>query len=125
MTPTATATGALAALGAALLLTPVAAGTAAAADLPAPTTSLQSPQVGPALGALSGTTGYVLGPVKDLRLDPFAKSAADPLNNALSLEPDNGVPHVSTTAATGSLSGGGGAKDLPVVGTVLGALPGH
>jgi hypothetical protein len=124
LTPKPSAAGALAALGAALLLTPVAAGAAAAAPASMPTAHLQPLEVAPALGALSGTTGYVLGPIKDLRLDPLAQSAADPLNNALKLEPDNGVPHVSTTAATGALSNGGGAKDLPVVGTVLGLLPG-
>ncbi|MFE9426681.1 hypothetical protein ACFYNO_27380 [Kitasatospora sp. NPDC006697] len=121
---TTSTTHALAAAGAALLLVPVAAGAAAAAA-PASTAALRPTQVGPALGALHGTTGYVLGPVKDLRLDPFAQSAADPLNNALAVQPDNGVPQVSTTAATGSLSGGGGAKDLPVAGLLLGALPGH
>ncbi|MFE0463429.1 hypothetical protein ACFW1A_29675 [Kitasatospora sp. NPDC058965] len=118
-------TGALTALGAALLLTP--AGTAvaaAAAPLAAPSTALQPTQVAPAVGALGDTTGYVLGPAKDLRLDPFAQSAADPLNNALAVKPDNGVPKVSTTAATGALSGGGGAKDLPVAGLLLHALPG-
>ncbi|WP_035847968.1 hypothetical protein [Kitasatospora azatica] len=122
--PLSPTTGALAALGTALLLTPAAAGAAAAAAPKLPTTALQPTQVGPALGALNGTTGYVLGPAKDLRLDPFAQSAADPLNNAVALEPDNGVPHVSSTAATGALSDGGGAKDLPVAGLLLHALPG-
>ncbi|PYC86903.1 hypothetical protein C7C46_05275 [Streptomyces tateyamensis] len=118
------ATGALAALGAALLLAPAGTAVAQAAPLAAPTTALQPARVAPAMGALGDTTGYVLGPAKDLRLDPFAQSAADPLNNALSLKPDNGVPKVSTTAATGALSNGGGAKDLPVAGLLLHALPG-
>ncbi|MCX4748347.1 hypothetical protein OG455_22995 [Kitasatospora sp. NBC_01287] len=120
-----TTSGALAALGAALLLTPAAAGAAVAAAAAEPTAQLQPTRVGPALGALGSTTGYVTGPVKDLRLDPFAQSAADPLNNAVAVEPDNpGMRPVSSTAVTGSLSDGGGAKDLPGLGLLMGAVPG-
>ncbi|GAB2747913.1 hypothetical protein [Kitasatospora kifunensis] len=120
-----TTSGALAALGAALLLAPAAAGTAAAAE-PVPTAQLQPTEVGPALGTVGNTTGYVTGPVKDLRLDPFAQSSADPLNNTVAVKPDNpGMRPVSSTAVTGSLSDGGGAKDLPGLGLLLSAVPGH
>ncbi|WP_329564973.1 hypothetical protein [Kitasatospora sp. NBC_01266] len=121
-----TTSGALAALGAALLLTPAAAGSAAAAAPKEPTARLQPTQVGPALGALGSTTGYVTGPVKDLRLDPFAQSTADPLNNAVAVKPDNpGMRPVSSSAVTGALSDGGGAKDLPVLKLLMGAVPGN
>ncbi|WP_327067483.1 hypothetical protein OG500_16800 [Kitasatospora sp. NBC_01250] len=121
-----TTSGALAALGAALLLAPAAAGTAmadsAVPQAPVPKAQLQPTEVGPALGAV----GYVTGPVKDLRLDPFAQSSADPLNNAVAVKPDNpGMRPVSSTAVTGALSDGGGAKDLPGLGLLLGAVPGH
>lgn len=114
-----TASGLLAAVGAVLLLGQ--AGPAAAAPDAAPVTHLAPTQVGPALGAL----GPVLAPAKDLRLDPFAQSAADPLDNAVAVKPDNpGMAPVSTTAVTGALSHGGGAKDLPGAGLLLSALPG-
>ncbi|MDH6121319.1 hypothetical protein [Kitasatospora sp. GAS204B] len=120
-----TTSGALAALGAALLLSPAVAGTAAAAAKE-PTAQLQPTDVAPAIGALGSTTGYVTGPVKDLRLDPFAQSSADPLNNAVAVKPDNpGMRPVSSSAVTGALSDGGGAKDLPVLKLLMGAVPGH
>ncbi|MFI9269424.1 hypothetical protein ACIGXM_01670 [Kitasatospora sp. NPDC052896] len=105
--------GLLAALGTALLLAP--AGPAAAAA------QLQPTRVGPALGAL----GYAVAPAKDLRLDPFAQSSADPLTNAVAVKPDNpGMRPLSTTSLTNGLSNGGGPKDVPVVGLPLSALPG-
>ncbi|MDH6576788.1 hypothetical protein [Kitasatospora sp. MAP5-34] len=120
--------GLLAVLGATMLLgatAPAASATEAArtasdASLPQPSAHLQNTDVGAATGAL----GYAVAPLKTLRLDPFAQSSADVLNNGLSVEPDSGVPHVSTTAVTGPLSGGGGVKDLAGIGPVLGVLPG-
>ncbi|MDH6137333.1 hypothetical protein P3T37_006765 [Kitasatospora sp. MAA4] len=115
-----TASGLLAALGAVLLLGQ--AGTAAAAAAtPAPASNLQPTQIGPALGALP----YVIAPAKDLRLDPFAQSGADPLSNAVAVKPDNpGMKPLSSTGLTGGLSNGGGAKDIPGAGLLLSALPG-
>jgi hypothetical protein len=114
--------GLLAVLGTALLLAPA---TTAAAAAPAAVTNLQPTQVGPAMGALANTTGYVLAPAKDLRLDPFAQSKADPLDNTVAVQPDNpGMRPVSSSALTGALSNGGGAKNLPVAGQLLSALPG-
>ncbi|GAA1221241.1 hypothetical protein GCM10009665_09280 [Kitasatospora nipponensis] len=121
MTLKTTAGPLLAALGASLLLTPVGAAQAAEQQ---PVTQLQPTRVGPALGTLTSTTGYATAPVKDLRLDPFAQSNADPLNNAVAVKPDNpGMAPVSTTAVTGALSNGGGPKDLPAAGLLLSALP--
>ncbi len=126
--------GLLAVLGATMLLgaaTPASAAesatpgatsdrTASDASLPQPSAHLQKTDIGAATGAL----GYAVAPVKSLRLDPFAQSSADVLNNGLSVEPDSGVPHVSTATLTGPLSGGGGVKDLTGIGPVLGVLPG-
>ncbi|WP_035800694.1 hypothetical protein [Kitasatospora mediocidica] len=120
MTAKTTASGLLAALGAVLLLGQ-AGPAAAAAATPAPTGSLQPIQAGPALGALP----YVIAPAKDLRLDPFAQSGADPLSNAVAVKPDNpGMAPLSSTGLTGGLSHGGGAKDIPGAGLLLSALPG-
>lgn len=113
-----TASGLLAAVGAVLLLGQAGPAAAASAE---PATHLAPTRVGPALGAL----GPAIAPVKDLRLDPFAQSAADPLDNAVAVRPDNsGLAPVSTTSVTGALSNGGGAKDLPGAGLLLSALPG-
>ncbi|MDH6111136.1 hypothetical protein P3T36_007778 [Kitasatospora sp. MAP12-15] len=112
-----TASGLLAALGAVLLLGQ--AGSAAAAE-PAPSGKLQPTQVGPALGALP----YVIAPAKDLRLDPFAQSGADPLSNVVAVKPDNGMKPLSSTGLTSGLSNGGGAKDIPGAKLLLSALPG-
>ncbi|GAA2129566.1 hypothetical protein GCM10009760_00930 [Kitasatospora kazusensis] len=94
--------------------------TATDASLPQPSAHLQKTD----LGAATGTLGYAVAPLKNLRLDPFAQSSADVLNNGLSVEPDSGIPHLSTATVTGPLSGGGGAKDLTGIGPVLGVLPG-
>ncbi|MEY9840724.1 hypothetical protein [Streptacidiphilus sp. EB103A] len=98
-----------------------------AADLGAagPTMALQEPQVVPALGGLTGATGHTVGPVKDLRLDPMAASSADPLSNAVALQPDGPKDKpLSTALLTQSLSQGGGLGSLPVVGKAAALLPG-
>ncbi|MHA6762337.1 hypothetical protein [Streptacidiphilus sp. PAMC 29251] len=91
----------------------------------APVTSLQEPQVGPALQGLTGATTYAVTPVKKLRLDPLAASSADPLSNAVALQPDQpGERPVSTSAVTDSLSQGGGLDSLPLAGPLTHLLPG-
>ncbi|MFC9329662.1 hypothetical protein [Kitasatospora sp. NPDC057015] len=110
----------LAVLGAAMLL-----GTGTAHADADPVTNLQRTDVAPAVGGLTGALGYGVAPVKDLRLDPFAQSSADVLNNGVAVQPENsGLAPVATTAVTGPLSDGGGPRDLPGIGTVLGVLPG-
>ncbi|MEV7940933.1 hypothetical protein AB0O82_32990 [Kitasatospora sp. NPDC088264] len=114
------------AVGATVLL---GAGSAQAA-----TTTGSAPASGPAklaktdVGqALNGTTsglGYGLAPVKDLRLDPWANSSADVLNNGATVKPDQGLAPVGTGGLTGPLSAGGGIRDLPLVGGLTGVLPG-
>ncbi|TWE17982.1 hypothetical protein [Kitasatospora atroaurantiaca] len=121
--------GLLTALGAAMLLgatAPAASAESGTGDtsLPQPSTHLQSTDVGPALGGVTGALGYSVTPVKTLRLDPFAQSSADVLNNGVAVEPDNGLKPVTTGMLTAPLSNGGGVKDLPHVGPLLGVLPG-
>ncbi|ARF79815.1 hypothetical protein ACIG0C_31905 [Kitasatospora aureofaciens] len=118
--------GVAAAVGAVVLL---GAGTAQAA-----TTSGQQRAAGPAslaktdVGqALNGTTtglGYGVAPIKSLRVDPWANSSADVLNNGATIQPDQGLAPVGTGMLTGPLSAGGGVKDLPLVGGLTGVLPG-
>ncbi|MFJ9520872.1 hypothetical protein ACIRPK_21790 [Kitasatospora sp. NPDC101801] len=106
---------------AALLGAPTAA---QAVDLPAPGGQLQPVDAGAGLGAVTGALGHGVRPAKTLRLDPFAQSSADVLNNGLALEPDNGLRPVSTAPLTAPLSGGGGPQDLLLVGEVTDLLPG-
>ncbi|MGK4581456.1 hypothetical protein [Kitasatospora sp. HPMI-4] len=120
--------GLLTALGAALLLGAAAPAASAAPAttgpaLPKPSTELQNVEVAPALAGALGALGYAVKPAKELRLDPWANSGADVLNNGVSLEPD-GVKPVQSSALTGPLSAGGGPKDLAGVGPLLGVLPG-
>ncbi|MFD7642215.1 hypothetical protein ACFV4P_16330 [Kitasatospora sp. NPDC059795] len=121
-------TGALAALGTALLLGAATAQTAHAATeqpggLPLPATHLQPTDAQGALGGTTAGLGYAIAPAKDLRLDPWAGSSADLLNNGVAVVPDNGVGPVGTGTVTGPLSAGGGAKNLPLAGPLLTALP--
>ncbi|WP_405012777.1 hypothetical protein [Kitasatospora sp. NBC_01539] len=121
----------LAALGAAAVVG-AAAGPAAAAGssqtapagLPRPTAQLQSTDTSQLVGGTTGALGYAVAPVKDLRLDPWAQSSADVLDNGVAVEPDNGMAPVTTSTLTGPLSAGGGPASLPAVGPVLGLLPG-
>ncbi|MFJ1793708.1 hypothetical protein [Kitasatospora griseola] len=123
-----TTTGALAALGTALLLGGATAQAAHAeteqpGGLPLPTTHLQPTDAKQALGGTTAGLGYAVAPVKDLRLDPWANSSADLLNNGVAVVPDNGLGPVGTGTLTSPLSAGGGAKNLPLAGPLLTALP--
>ncbi|MFE4520458.1 hypothetical protein ACFRMQ_40655 [Kitasatospora sp. NPDC056783] len=119
------AAGLAAAVGAAVLL---GAGSAQAATGPGEAApgqaTLAKTDVGQALNGTTSGLGYGLAPLKSLRLDPWANSSADFLNNGATLQPDQGLPEVGTGTLTGPLSAGGGAKDLPLVGGLTGLLPG-
>ncbi|MFD4654630.1 hypothetical protein ACFWP2_03255 [Kitasatospora sp. NPDC058444] len=119
------AAGLAAAVGAAVLL---GAGSAQAAtapgEAPAGPTALAKTDVGQALNGTTTGLGYGIAPIKSLRLDPWANSSADFLNNGAVLQPDQGLPEVGTGTLTGPLSAGGGVKDLPLVGGLTGLLPG-
>ena len=111
--PRGIAAGALLLLGV-LVGQPTAWAAESAAPTETPSASLQDPQLGPALSTL-----------ETMRLDPLAASSADPLSNAVALQPDGpGNKPVSTALATGALSQGGGLSSLPVVGQLSGVLPG-
>ncbi|MDY0811558.1 hypothetical protein [Kitasatospora purpeofusca] len=114
--------GLAAALGAAMLLGGAGAAHAAPAEGGA---ALTKTDVNQALGGTTTGLGYAVAPVKDLRLDPWANSSADVLNNGATVQPvDSGLAPVGTDLLTGPLSAGGGPRDLPLVGGLLGALPG-
>lgn len=119
------AAGLAAAVGAAVLL---GAGSAQAAtapgEAPAGPATLTKTDVGQALSGTTTGLGYGIAPIKSLRLDPWANSSADFLNNGAALQPDQGLPSVGTGTLTGPLSAGGGLKDLPLVGGLTGLLPG-
>ncbi len=95
---------------------PAAAAGGAAQDGPA----LTAPELAPALDA---ATRFGVAPVKDLQLNPFAKTAVDPLNNAVGTQVADFKP-MSTRAVTGDLSQGASLEELPLAGTVTQLLPG-
>ncbi|MEY9847682.1 hypothetical protein ABH940_004777 [Streptacidiphilus sp. BW17] len=107
----------------------IAAATPAAALTTAsgarPSAELQPTSIGPAVAGLTGAVPYIVAPAKDFRLDPLANSSADPLNNAVALQPDSpGAGPVSTKPVTSGLSNGGGLSSLPLVGGAANLLPG-
>jgi hypothetical protein len=74
-------------------------------------------------GAVTHSAAGGLGPAKNMRLDPLAGTETDPLNNTVGTQVAD-FKSVSTGAATGPVSQGGGLKDLPVAGEVASVLPG-
>ncbi|MBV2154566.1 hypothetical protein [Kitasatospora sp. SUK 42] len=115
--------GLAAAVGAVVLLGTGSA-QAAPASGPALPATLTKTDVGQALNGTTSGLGYGVAPIKSLRLDPWANSGADFLNNGAVVQPDQGLAPVGTTTLTGPLSAGGGVKDLPLVGGLTGLLPG-
>ncbi|MFJ8470499.1 hypothetical protein [Kitasatospora sp. NPDC094011] len=120
--------GLAAAVGAVVLLG-AGAGTAQAAAAPgqqpaAGPATLAKTDVGQALGGTTAGLGYGVAPIKSLRLDPWANSSADVLNNGATVQPDQGLAPLGTGTLTSPLSAGGGVKDLPLVGGLSGVLPG-
>ncbi|MDI3423561.1 hypothetical protein [Streptomyces luteolus] len=73
--------------------------------------------------ALTGSLPYTTGPLKNLQLDPLAKTGVDPLDNAVGTQVADFQP-VSTAAVTDPVTDGGTLGTLPVVGTATGLLPG-
>ncbi|WP_405795368.1 hypothetical protein [Streptomyces sp. NBC_01506] len=117
-----TAAGAVIGLGGA------AAQAAPAAPVPAsgPDSALAESSAAAAEG-LTGALGHSLaggvGPVKNLQLNPLAKTGVDPLDNAVGTQVADFKP-LSTAVVTESITEGGGLKDLPLVGPATGLLPG-
>ncbi|MFD5468806.1 hypothetical protein ACFWIQ_39305 [Kitasatospora sp. NPDC127059] len=119
--------GLAAAVGAVVLLGAGPAQAATTGSGPEPVAgpaTLAKTDVGQALNGTTSGLGYGIAPIKSLRLDPWANSSADVLNNGATVQPDQGLAPVGTGTLTGPLSAGGGVKDLPVVGGLSGVLPG-
>ncbi|WP_159772116.1 hypothetical protein [Streptomyces sp. HM190] len=105
------------------------AGTAAAADGADPAvdvlrtrpTSLGSvdPQAG--LTALTGTVGYVTGPVAGLKPNPLAGTGVDPLDNGVGTQLAD-FQAVRSTALTGPVAQAPSIGSIPVVGQLVGGL---
>lgn len=107
---------------------------AAAAALGAGQTAHAAPAPPPAGGleALSGSTGGVTGALtnsvtglsvlKELQLNPLAKTGVDPLANGVATQIADFKP-ISTEVLTGPLAQGGALTDLPLVGDVVKVLP--
>ncbi|MFF7389570.1 hypothetical protein ACFZAE_14160 [Streptomyces scabiei] len=105
------------------------AGTAVAADEAAPVvdvlrtrpTSLGKidPQAG--LQALTGTVGYVTGPVAGLKPNPLAGTGVDPLDNGVGTQLADFQP-LQSTALTGPVAQAPSIGSIPLVGQVVGGL---
>ncbi|MFE7116813.1 hypothetical protein ACFU99_15495, partial [Streptomyces sp. NPDC057654] len=78
---------------------------------------------GPVAQALGTSLDGGIGPVKNLRLDPLARTGSDPLDNGVGTQIADFKP-VGTDLLTGPVTNGGGLKDLPVAGPVVDLLPG-
>ncbi|MFD0306035.1 hypothetical protein [Streptomyces sp. NPDC127119] len=79
------------------------------------------PQAG--LQALTGTVGYVTGPVAGLKPNPLAGTGVDPLDNGLGTQIAD-FPPMATTMLTAPIAQAQSLGSVPVVGqvtTLLGA----
>ncbi|MFD7998762.1 hypothetical protein [Streptomyces mirabilis] len=112
------------AAGAAAAASPAVADTAPAVDLMrTQPTSLGNldPQAG--LGALTGTVGYVTGPIAGLKPNPLAGTGVDPLDNGVGTQLADFKP-LTSRALTGPLAQARSVGSVPVVGQALGSLGG-
>ena len=73
------------------------------------------PQAG--LAAVSGTVGYVTGPVADLKPNPLAGTGVDPLDNGVGTKVADFQP-LTSTALTGPVAQAQSLGAVPVVGQV-------
>ncbi|MER7689217.1 hypothetical protein [Streptomyces sp. NPDC097610] len=112
------------AAGAAAAASPAVADTAPAVD-PTRTqpTSLGNldPQSG--LGVVTGSVGYVTGPIAGLKPNPLAGTGADPLDNGVGAQLADFKP-LTSQALTGPLAQAPSVGSVPVVGQALGLLGG-
>lgn len=125
---TPTARRALAALATAGVALGAGAGVASAADaepvldvMRTRPTSLGNvdPQAG--LQSLTGTVGYVTGPVAGLKPNPLAGTGVDPLDNGAGTQLADFQP-LATQALTGPVAQAQSIGSMPVVGQVAGLL---
>ena len=79
------------------------------------------PQAG--LQGLTGTVGYVTGPVAGLKPNPLAGTGVDPLDNGVGTQLADFQP-LATQALTGPVAQAQSIGSMPVVGQVAGLLNG-
>ena len=79
------------------------------------------PQAG--LRSLTGTVGYVTGPVAGLKPNPLAGTGVDPLDNGLGTQLADFQP-LTTQAVTGPVAQAQSIGSVPVVGQAAGLLSG-
>jgi hypothetical protein len=77
------------------------------------------PQAG--LGALTGTVGYVTGPVAGLKPNPLAGTGVDPLDNGVGTQLADFKP-LTSQALTGPLAQAPSVGSIPVVGQAVESL---
>jgi len=79
------------------------------------------PQAG--LQALTGTVGYVTGPVEGLKPNPLAGTGVDPLDNGVATQLADFKP-LSSHALTGPVAQASSIGSIPVLGRAPGLLHG-
>ncbi|MEU3946200.1 hypothetical protein [Streptomyces sp. NPDC029526] len=79
------------------------------------------PQAG--LQALTGTVGYVTGPVAGLKPNPLAGTGVDPLDNGVGTQLADFQP-LTSQALTGPVAQAPSVDSIPVVGQLTGLLGG-
>ncbi|MFJ9628653.1 hypothetical protein ACIQPR_02720 [Streptomyces sp. NPDC091280] len=128
--PHPTAQRALVALATAGVALGAGAATAAAADnapvvdvMRTRPTSLGKIDPAAGLGALTGTVGYVTGPVAGLKPNPLAGTGVDPLDNGVATQLADFQP-LASRALTGPVAEAQSIGSMPVVGQVTGLLNG-
>ncbi|MET9895458.1 hypothetical protein ABZZ47_35740 [Streptomyces sp. NPDC006465] len=77
------------------------------------------PQAG--LQALTGTVGYVTGPVEGLKPNPLAGTGVDPLDNGVGTQLADFKP-LTSQALTGPLAQAPSVGSIPVLGRATGLL---
>ncbi|MEW2041534.1 hypothetical protein AB0885_31510, partial [Streptomyces sp. NPDC005534] len=77
------------------------------------------PQAG--LRALTGTVGYVTGPIEGLKPNPLAGTGVDPLDNGVGTQLADFKP-LSSKTLTGPLAQAPSVGSIPVLGQVTGLL---
>jgi hypothetical protein len=73
------------------------------------------------LQSLTGTLGYVTGPVAGLKPNPLAGTGVDPLDNGLGTQLADFQP-LTSQAVTGPVAQAQSIESIPVVGQVAGLL---
>ncbi|WP_405821454.1 hypothetical protein OG241_36145 [Streptomyces sp. NBC_01390] len=88
-----------------------------------PATSLGQLDAQNGLAALTGTVGYVTGPVAGLKPNPLAGTGVDPLDNGVGTQLADFQP-VASQMLTGPVAQAQSIGRIPVVGEALGVLGG-